>query len=85
MFSEPAAQIVRKQWQGKVGLWHRMLAARGAVVISIGNKSLVLPIVVEYIDNRGTPCLKGREWRKSIYKQIGMDSNIYIYYYLKAF
>ena len=24
------------------------------------------------MDNRGTPCLKGREWRKSIYRKIGV-------------
>ena len=35
-----------------------MLAQRGAVVIAI--------------DNRGTPYLKGRKWRKVIYRQIGI-------------
>lgn len=40
-----------------VGLWNIMLAQQGYVVISI--------------DPRGTPCLKGSEWRKSIYRQIG--------------
>ena len=24
------------------------------------------------MDNRGTPCLKGREWRKSIYQKVGI-------------
>ncbi len=28
--------------------------------------------IVMTMDNRGTPCLKGREWRKSIYKKIGV-------------
>jgi len=40
-----------------VGLWNIMLAQQGYIVIDI--------------DNRGTPCLKGSEWRKSIYRQIG--------------
>lgn len=58
VYGEPAAQIVRKQWGGRLALWHRMLAQRGAVVICI--------------DNRGTPCLKGRAWRKVIYRQVGI-------------
>ena len=40
-----------------VGLWSIMLAQKGYIVIDI--------------DNRGTPCLKGSEWRKSIYRNIG--------------
>ncbi len=39
-------------------LWHHMLAQKGYIVMTM--------------DNRGTPCLKGREWRKSIYKKIGI-------------
>ena len=39
-------------------LWHHMLAQQGYIVMTM--------------DNRGTPCLKGREWRKSIYKNIGI-------------
>jgi len=42
---------------GQPGLWNFMLAQKGYVVIDM--------------DNRGTPCLKGSTWRKSIYKQIG--------------
>jgi dipeptidyl-peptidase-4 len=40
-----------------VGLWSILLAQQGYIVIDI--------------DNRGTPCLKGSEWRKSIYRKIG--------------
>ncbi|GGF28434.1 S9 family peptidase [Echinicola rosea] len=40
-----------------IGLWNIMLAQKGYVIIDM--------------DNRGTPCLKGSEWRKSIYRQIG--------------
>lgn len=40
------------------GLWEKMLAQQGYFVIRM--------------DNRGTPCLKGSEWRKSIYRKIGV-------------
>ena len=40
-----------------VGLWNIHLAQQGYVVIAI--------------DPRGTPCLKGSDWRKSIYRQLG--------------
>ncbi|AWW33168.1 S9 family peptidase [Echinicola strongylocentroti] len=40
-----------------VGLWNIMLAQKGYIIIDM--------------DNRGTPCLKGSEWRKSIYRQVG--------------
>jgi len=57
VYGEPAACTVRDRWAGKIGIWHRLLAQRGAVVISV--------------DNRGTPSLKGSAWRKHIYKAIG--------------
>lgn len=41
----------------QVGLWNIMLAQQGYVVINL--------------DARGTPCLLGSQWRKSIYRQIG--------------
>jgi dipeptidyl-peptidase 4 len=59
VYGEPAACTVRDRWAGKVGIWHRMLAQRGAVVMSV--------------DNRGTPSLKGAAWRKHIYKSIGSN------------
>ena len=59
VYGEPAACTVRDRWAGKIGIWHRMLAQRGAVVISV--------------DNRGTPSLKGAAWRKHIYKTIGSN------------
>ncbi|WP_109831293.1 S9 family peptidase [Reichenbachiella versicolor] len=40
-----------------VGMWNIFLAQQGYVVIAI--------------DPRGTPCLKGSDWRKSVYRQIG--------------
>jgi len=39
-------------------LWHHMLAQKGYIIMSM--------------DNRGTPCLKGAEWRKSIYQKVGV-------------
>jgi len=38
-------------------LWQIMLAQKGYLVVAM--------------DNRGTPCLKGSKWRKSIYRNIG--------------
>lgn len=62
VYGEPAACTVRDRWVGKIGLWHRMLAQRGAVVLSV--------------DNRGTPSLKGAAWRKHIYKAIGSNPSV---------
>lgn len=42
----------------QIGLWNIMLAQKGYVIIDM--------------DNRGTPCLKGSKWRKSIYRKIGV-------------
>lgn len=39
-------------------LWHRLMVQKGFIIISV--------------DNRGTPALKGRAWRKSIYRKIGV-------------
>ncbi len=41
----------------EIGLWNMMMAQKGYVIIDM--------------DNRGTPCLKGSAWRKSIYRQVG--------------
>jgi len=40
------------------GIWHLMLSQKEMIIITM--------------DNRGTPCLKGREWRKSIYRKVGV-------------
>jgi dipeptidyl-peptidase-4 len=58
VYSEPAGQTARDAWGGRNGLWHRMLAQQGYLVISL--------------DNRGTPAPKGRAWRKAIYQKIGI-------------
>ena len=58
VYGEPAMQVVRDVWGGRTSLWHIMLAQRGYVVISV--------------DNRGTPSPRGREWRKCVYRKIGI-------------
>ncbi len=40
------------------GMWSKMLAQQGYIIVDM--------------DNRGTPCLKGSDWRKSIYRKIGI-------------
>ncbi len=57
VYGEPAGSTVQDNWQGG-DLWHRFLAQEGYVVISI--------------DNRGTRAPRGRDWRKSIYRQVGI-------------
>ncbi len=42
----------------QIGLWDILMAQKGYVIIDM--------------DNRGTPCLKGSAWRKSIYRNIGV-------------
>jgi len=58
VYGEPAASLVVDRWTGDNYLWHAMLAQQGYVVFCI--------------DNRGTPAPRGRAWRKSIYRQIGV-------------
>ena len=58
VYGEPASQTVLDRWGGDDYLWHRMLAEQGYLVMSI--------------ENRGTDFPRGREWRKSIYRQIGI-------------
>lgn len=58
VYGEPAGTTVVNRWLGKTGLWHRLLAERGYVVVSI--------------DNRGTNAPRGREFRKSVYRQLGI-------------
>jgi len=58
VYGEPAGQTVKDQWGGKSHLWHLMLAQKGYIVVSI--------------DNRGTAAPRGREWRKQIYRQVGI-------------
>jgi len=58
VYGEPAGQTVKDAWGGSKMLWHWMLAQQGYVVASV--------------DNRGTPSPRGREWRRCIYRQVGV-------------
>lgn len=57
VYGEPAGSTVQDNWAGG-DLWHQYLAQQGYIVMSI--------------DNRGTRTPRGRDWRKSIYGQIGI-------------
>ena len=55
---EPAGQTVLDKWGGQRYFWYQMLAQQGYIVMSV--------------DNRGTPAPRGRQWRKCVYRQIGI-------------
>ncbi len=57
VYGEPWGQTAQDAW-GEASLWHKMMAQEGYLVITL--------------DNRGTPAPKGRDWRKSIYRKIGV-------------
>lgn len=62
VYGEPAGQTVLDRWGGHNYLWHLMLAQQGYLIVSI--------------DNRGTPAPRGRAWRKSVYRKIGIVAPI---------
>jgi dipeptidyl-peptidase-4 len=57
VYGEPAATTVRDAWDRDY-LWHLMLTQQGYLVASV--------------DNRGTPQPRGRDWRKCVYRKIGV-------------
>jgi dipeptidyl-peptidase-4 len=57
VYGEPAGQSVTDRWGGNQYLWHLMLTQQGYAVACV--------------DNRGTPCPRGRDWRKSAHRRIG--------------
>lgn len=57
VYGEPAGSTVQDRWEGGA-LWDQYMAQQGYVVMSI--------------DNRGTKTPRGKEWRNSIYRQIGL-------------
>ena len=57
VYGEPASTTVNNRWGGNGVLFHRALADQGYVVVSF--------------DNRGTPSLKGADWRKVVYGTVG--------------
>jgi len=60
VYGEPFVANATDSWISwySLSLWNILLAQQGYIIITM--------------DNRGTPCLKGREWRKSIYRKIGV-------------
>jgi dipeptidyl-peptidase-4 len=58
VYGEPAGITVRDAWGGNTYLWHLLLAQQGYLVVSV--------------DNRGTPAPRGRDWRKIVYRQVGI-------------
>jgi len=56
VYGEPASATVQDSWSSD--FWHQLLAQEGYIVISV--------------DNRGTDAPRGREWRKIVYKKIGI-------------
>ncbi len=57
VYGEPWGQTVTDRWGGSQYLWHLMLAQQGYAVASI--------------DNRGTACPRGRDFRKAAYRKVG--------------
>jgi dipeptidyl-peptidase-4 len=57
VYGEPAGQTAVDSW-GANDPWHLMLTQMGYAIITL--------------DNRGTPSLRGRAWRKSVYRKIGV-------------
>ena len=58
VYGEPWGQTVANRWGGWLYLWHTMLTQQGYIVASI--------------DNRGTKSPRGFDWRRSIYKNLGV-------------
>ncbi len=56
VYGEPAGATVQDKWVGN--LWDQLLAQEGYIVMSV--------------DNRGTDTPRGRGFRKSVYKKIGI-------------
>ena len=61
VYGEPAGATVTDAWGGSRRLLHALIARQGYLVVSF--------------DNQGTPAPKGREWRKSVYGDVGVLSS----------
>ena len=62
IYGEPAATTVTDGWGGSRRLFDALIAREGYLVVSF--------------DNEGTPAPKGREWRKSVYGDVGVLSSV---------
>ena len=58
VYGGPTGQTVTDMWGGANYFWYLMLTQQGYIVASV--------------DNRGTPAPRGRNWRKSVYKKLGI-------------
>jgi dipeptidyl-peptidase-4 len=58
VYGEPWGQTVLDAWGDRDYLWHLMLTQYGYLVASV--------------DNRGTPAPRGRDWRKIVYRKLGV-------------
>ncbi len=58
VYGEPASCTVKDNFSPNA--WYQQLAGKGYVIISV--------------DNPGTPAPKGRDWRKAIFKKIGVGN-----------
>jgi len=61
VYSEPAGQTVSDRWGGDRHLWHLLMAQHGFLIASV--------------DSRGAAAPRGRDWRRSIYRQIGIQAS----------
>ena len=61
VYGEVAGQTVRDRWPGLTYMWHRLMSEQGYIIASV--------------DNRGTPSLRGSDFRKSLYGGIGILSS----------
>ena len=61
VYGEVAGQTVLDKWSGLRHMWHLLMSQKGYLIASV--------------DNRGTPSLRGRDFRKSLYGGIGILSS----------
>jgi dipeptidyl-peptidase-4 len=62
VYGEPAGQSVTDRWGGGQYLWHLLLTQQGYVVACV--------------DNRGTPCPRGRDWRRAAHRKVGTLASV---------
>ena len=61
VYGEVWSQTVLDRWGGLSHMWHLLMSQKGYIIASV--------------DNRGTPSLRGRDFRKSLYGGIGILSS----------
>ncbi|MBT8088482.1 MAG: S9 family peptidase [Gammaproteobacteria bacterium] len=61
VYGEPWGQTARDAWSGSRGMWHLLMSQRG--------------FVISTVDNRGTRSPRGRDWRRSLYGRVGIETS----------